>query len=138
LVESERRLFSVALTRARKGVYVFATKNAKQKVSRFIHEAFIPETVAAVDSVAGIMERGTATEADRRALTDAARQFELRGGLVYILRDAMQAAPGCRQAVQSLLPGLLSVPLTPFCYPEAYPDTTEAQPTRRGGVGLPF
>ena len=138
LIERERRLFSVALTRARKGVYVFATKNAKQKVSRFIYEAFITETVAAVDSVAGIMKRSTATEADHRVLTDAARYAEVRAGLLYILRDAMQAAPACRPVVQSLLTGLLSVTLTPYCYPEAYPDDTEAQPTRRRDVRLPF
>jgi hypothetical protein len=138
LIESERRLFYVAVTRARKAAYVFTSGVGNQKVSRFIHEAFVPETVAAVSALHGIMRSGTATPADRQALRNAACRGEMKAGVLCVLRDAMQAAPACQQAVQSILPDVLSVASTPFRYPEAYPDQRAPRPTQRRDVGLPF
>ena len=137
LIESERRLFYVAVTRAKKTTYIFTSKNG-QRVSRFVHEAFVPETVAAVNAVHLVIKKGTATASERQALLNAARHGELRTGVLCILRDAMQAAPGCQPAVQSLLPEVLSVTPIPFRYPEAYPDEGGPQPPQRRDVGLPF
>jgi hypothetical protein len=104
LIESERRLFYVAVTRAREGVYIYTSRNGNQRISRFIHESFIPQTVGAVDTVQGVMKRGTVTYEERQALLNAARHAELKAGLFNILRDAIQAVSSCWEAIQSLLP----------------------------------
>jgi hypothetical protein len=44
----------------------------------------------------------------------------------------------CRQAVESILPDVVSVAAVPFRYPEAYPDEMAPRPTQRRDVGLPF
>jgi DNA helicase-2/ATP-dependent DNA helicase PcrA len=138
LIESERRLFYVALTRARKGVYVFSSRCGNQKVSRFIHEAFVPETAAAVDAAHAVLRTGMALLAQRGALRKAGRHDELKAGVLDILRDVMQAAPGCQPVVEMLLGEVLAVPPEAFKYPEAYPDAPPAQAARRRDVGLPF
>src|SRR5262249_28306791 len=131
LIESERRLFYVALTRAKRAVYIFSSRVGNQQVSRFIHEAFVPETMAVVNTIHGVMKNGIGTLADRHALTSAARHGELKAGILCILRDAMQAAPACQLAVQLLLPQVLSVLSVPFRYPEAYPDQITSPPRQR-------
>ena len=138
LIESERRLFYVALTRARKAAYLFTSRIGNQKVSRFIHEAFIPETMAAVNAVHGIMRSGSASAADRQALLNAVGHGEMKLGVLSMLSDALQTAPACMQVVYSLLPEVVSVALVPFRYPEAYPDPSALRPVQRRGVGLPF
>ena len=138
LIESERRLFYVAVTRARKAAYIFTSRIGNQKVSRFIHETFVPETMAAVNAVHGIMRSGSATVSDRQALRDAARHGEMKAGILCMLRDAMRAVPACEQAVRSILPEVLSTTAVPFRYPEAYPDQSAPRPIPRRGVGLPF
>lgn len=135
LIESERRLFYVAVTRARKRAYIFSSRKANQQVSRFIHEALIPETMAAVEAVHGVMQRGRASRAECQALCQAARHGELKNGLLNILRDALPNRP---KVVEALLSQVVSVKPISFRYPEAYPDQTSPRPDRRGEGGLPF
>ena len=134
----DRRPDSQGSSRARKAAYLFTSRIGNQKVSRFIHEAFIPATMAAVNAVHGIMRNGSATAAERQALRNAVGHGEMKVGVLWMLSDALQTAPACQQAVHSLLPEVVSVALVPFRCPEAYPDWSAPSPVQRRGVGLPF
>jgi DNA helicase II / ATP-dependent DNA helicase PcrA len=134
LIESERRLFYVALTRARKGVYVFTSKQGNQKVSRFIHEAFVPQTAAAVNAAQAVMKNGTALLAQKDSLRRAAQHAELKAGVLNILRDVMHAAPQLRAGGGDAAGGGVVGPAGGLQVPRGVPRRTPG-PRRKAGRG---
>lgn len=139
-IESERRLFYVALTRARRSVHLFADPTSKRPVSRFVHESFLHATVDAITNLQCLL---------RRQLPDAvtvpnivqsgAKDAHLREGMLKMIRRLSEGTddPAVVGPLTALLYRLNSVPPAPFSYPHAY--HTPTKPIKQpDDDGLPF
>jgi DNA helicase-2/ATP-dependent DNA helicase PcrA len=135
-VESERRLFYVAVTRARKGVFIYAKDNERQKVSRFVHEALVGQTTRAVTALQGIIETGLVTPEAMARLREGATQEHLRTGLIEMLSAAMRSHAKHGAALGRTLSQVAAVRPHAFQYPDSLPRRAGRQ--QRADLGLPF
>ena len=87
-LESERRLFYVAVTRAKSGMYLYADSDEDRLVSRFIHEALVRKTFDAVEGLQAILSADGEDhrEALYRIRDAAVADKRLRNGLLTMLR----------------------------------------------------
>lgn len=136
-IERERRLFYVAITRAKKAAYIFSS-NFRNKVSRFIHESFVNETSSAIDAINRIKKTNSVSPADLSALRLAAGHGTIKDGLVSILHDSALANPAIKETLDSVVTEVSITPKTPFRYPEAYPDQVQTNSVKKADFGLPF
>lgn len=137
LIERERRLFYVAITRAKKAAFIFSS-NFGNKVSRFIHESFVNETSSAIDAINRIKKSNSVNPADLSALRLAAGHGTMKDGLVSILHDSALANPAIKETLASAVTEVSITPKTPFRYPEAYPDQVQTNSVKKSDAGLPF
>jgi len=141
-LESERRLFYVGVTRAIKGLYLFADPTEERPVSRFISEARIPETVDAVEALQDILETGTENSSTINRLQACAKtDNRLKHGLMVMLRLASIQENLPRQVKSNLNRVTIAVNRTKpaaFTYPEAYPDSPGQKQEATERSGLPF
>lgn len=136
-IERERRLFYVAITRAKKAAYIF-TSNFGNKISRFIHESFVNETSSAIDAINRIKKMNLVKPADISALKLAAGHGTIKDGLVSIMHDIALTNPAIKETLAPLVTEVSNTPKTPFRYPEAYPDQIEVNSQKKSDIGLPF
>lgn len=137
LIERERRLFYVAITRAKKAAFIFSS-NVGNKISRFIHESFVNETSSAIDAINRIKKSNSVNPADLSALRLAAGHGTMKDGLVSILHDSALANPAIKETLASAVTEVSITPKTPFRYPEAYPDQVQTNSVKKADFGLPF
>ena len=144
-LESERRLFYVALTRARRSVHLFADPDDRRPLSRFVHEACVDATVDAVGALQDLAEHGD--DAHRgcidRLREGARTDGRLREGLLKMLRLAAQQAPPHRETpLAAATLAVNEIDAAPFSYPRAYPDPRADKapppPPPPTDTGLPF
>jgi DNA helicase-2/ATP-dependent DNA helicase PcrA len=116
-LESERRLFYVALTRARESVAIFADPEPKRPASRFLEELALEPTRAAVQGLQG---------RKLRLLKNAARNPYLHGNILRALE---------RQGEEALAKKLRRMKPAPFQYKGRYDSGVRLV---YPGGGLPF
>lgn len=97
-VEAERRLFYVAVTRARASVLIGLPRPPAEP-SRFIDEALPAPTAAAVATLHGITRAGALSPAAADALRRAARHPALRAGLLGLVDRLIEREPGATAAL---------------------------------------
>jgi DNA helicase-2/ATP-dependent DNA helicase PcrA len=144
-LESERRLFYVAVTRARKSVYLFADPTDRQFISRFIPEAAVEPTIDSVLSLQNLI-RGTANANDSiNKIRESTKQdARLRDGVLKMLRRLSadeQLSEDQELAFSRATFAVNTVASAPFTYPHAYTDPKKSGPASKGSsahVGLPF
>ncbi|MEZ4469829.1 MAG: ATP-dependent helicase [bacterium] len=100
VMEAERRLFYVALTRARQSVRVFTDCEAREAPSRFVFEAALPRVHAAIEAVQLALETGRVTATTKAALAPAATDASLHDSL---LRLAAVAPPRLQRKLKKVL-----------------------------------
>lgn len=139
-LESERRLFYVAVTRARKSLHLFADHENAAKISRFLHEAAISQTQDAVDALQRLLRHPESPEVPLRILEAGASGYHnLQQGLLNMLAQASQDCPD-DNGIATAIALLHRIRQVPFSYPHAYPSVTEKAKPRawESGTGLPF
>jgi superfamily I DNA/RNA helicase len=143
-LESERRLFYVAVTRARKGLYLFADASDSRPESRFIPEAVVEPTLHAVGLLQRLGRRADNPNLCVKGLVESAgKDARLREGVLKMLRrmatDA--SAEEVKKVVGNATYLVNSRESAPFTYPRAYPEMSRggASVSQQGGpLGLPF
>ena len=136
-VESERRLFYVAVTRAKTGCFIYTQDTERRKVSRFIHEALAEPTAQAITALQGVIETGRLTPEAAGRLRHGAGQAFLRSGLMEMLASAMRDRTEYGPVLSEALAQVAAVQPRAFQSPAAFPPDRRAghQP---GNLGLPF
>lgn len=142
-IESERRLFYVAVTRARRTLHLFASPEERRPESRFIHEACVEPTLDAVEALQRLVsEQGQRARLIKRLEMAADKDARLRDGLVKMIRRASESddsGGALRKALSEALFRINKLPQRPFAYPHAYPEFHHAPPRWvRASDGLPF
>jgi len=136
LVENERRLFYVALTRARRGVFIGACSagSRKRQPSRFLDELQLPPTVA----VMGQLQQLAAGNPDgRQGLLDAVRAH---GGIRKLMRSLIGGYLGDTTLTGEVATLVAKSREQPFSYRNAYkpPDPSVAAPLHSAWQDVPY
>ncbi len=141
-LESERRLFYVAVTRARKTLHFFADPSDMRMLSRFVYEAAADNTRDAVTALQHLLRDSGDAEKHRNILAEAAKRYaHLQDGLLAMLRRAVEDSPEIkREEIDKAVATINRLRPAPFAYPHAYPSSSESDIRNRWdpSLGLPF
>ncbi len=144
IIENERRLFYVALTRARKGVLVGASappamgsmgKSRANVPSRFLYEIQREPTVALMQPLQRLAARQPAARAELR--TAVATHGHVKPVVQKLLRDYLPSLEE-RKLAAELRSIAARLPALPFAYPQTYATVSIAgQAARPAGRSEP-
>ncbi len=135
-IESERRLFYVAVTRARQTVHLFADPAPRRYLSRFVHEACLKPTRDAISALHGVLGGNAGQRGPLR--TAASSDAHLREGLLSMLRLAANEEPASLQhSIERATAALNKLNPAPFAYPHAYAEVSNST-VGHEDTGLPF
>lgn len=133
-IEAERRLFYVAVTRARRAV-LMGVPGPVDARSRFVEEALVGPTTRAVAAIQGAARAGAAAPSALEAVRAAAKHGPLHAALPGLLARTRAAAPGAGAALDRLAEAVASA------QPVALAPGVTVRPkgaAKRRGSGLPF
>ena len=139
-LESERRLFYVALTRAEESLHLFADPTSQRPLSRFVHEAQIQTTTTSINSLQ-TLHRGSPVRhhSIRNLVVGARSDARLRDGLLNMLRRISQHSTSAhRHWLSRATVAVNNQQAIIFAYPNAYPDSVTDQTMTEANTGLPF
>lgn len=133
-IEAERRLFYVAVTRARRAV-ILGVPGPVDERSRFVDEALVGPTTRAVGAIQGAARAGAAAPSALEAVRAAAKHAPLRAALPGLLARTRAAAPGAGAALDRLAEAVASAqPVEGAPGVKVRPKSA----AKRRGSGLPF
>jgi DNA helicase-2/ATP-dependent DNA helicase PcrA len=125
-LESERRLFYVAITRAKKHLYIGVitppqrgqqSQSASPLPSRFLEEMQLPPTEALVSAIQHLLQTG-----DQEKMDAAVRKWQAsRKIITYLVEQYVNRLASDSELGKSLLSLLADVTELPFQYTRAYP-----------------
>jgi hypothetical protein len=138
-IESERRLFYVAITRARQTVSIFTEDTKRNQPSRFIYEALPAVTADSVNALTQALAVGTLSEDGLHMLRGGAREQVLHHGLMNILELALKECRDRQPLIERMMGAIGSVRPRPFQYPASFrPAPAEPRQRTNEDAGLPF
>lgn len=133
-IEAERRLFYVAVTRARRAV-LMGVPSAADERSRFVDEALVGPTMRAVGGVQGAARAGAVAPGAVEAVAAAAKHAALHGALPGLIERTAAAQPGAAAALARLGEAVAAVqPSAAVVIRKA----GKAKAAKARGGGLPF